>query len=192
MFNQFSNLENSKVHYETTGKEIIRQVKGKVHAFVSGVGTGGTLMGIGCCLKQKFKNVKVVAIEPEKMPMLSNGQIISQHKIEGIGDDFVPDLVDRNVIDEIFLINDNDAINMSKKIAKELGIGVGISSGANMIGAILENEKNNSNKLSDINIVTIFPDDNKKYMSTDLSSEEDEKNNNFISDKVKLLYYEII
>ena len=119
------------------------------------------------------------------MPIISTGKIISNHKIEGIGDDFVPDLVDKNAIDDIILVNDEDSINMSRKIAKDLGIGVGISSGANLIGSILLQEKINKP------IVTVFADDNKKYLSTDLAKDIC-YNKEFISNQIKLLRYENI
>lgn len=178
--NQFSNKDNFLAHYETTGKEILNQISELINGFVSGVGTGGTLMGIGQKLKEKYPNLIVTAIEPDKMPLISQGKILDQHKIEGIGDDFIPDLIDKNKINKILLINDDDAINMSRKLSKELGIGVGISSGANLLGGILlENDIHG-------NIVTIFPDDNKKYLSTELTNEID-LNPNFISNKVELL-----
>lgn len=178
--NQFSNKDNFLAHYETTGKEILNQISEPINGFVSGVGTGGTLMGIGQKLKEKYPNLIVTAIEPDKMPLISQGKILDQHKIEGIGDDFIPDLIDKNIINKILLINDDDAINMSRKLSKELGIGVGISSGANLLGGILlENDIHG-------NIVTIFPDDNKKYLSTELANEID-LNPNFISNKVELL-----
>lgn len=183
--NQFANEDNFLAHYETSGKEIIKQLPENVYGFVSGVGTGGTLMGIGKKLKEEFDNLKIVAIEPDKMPIISQGKIIEQHKIEGIGDDFVPELLDKSIIEDIILINDEDAINMSRLLAKELGLGVGISSGANLIGSILLNEKINKP------IVTIFADDNKKYLSTDLSKEID-KNPKFISNNIKLIGYEVI
>lgn len=122
--NQFSNEDNFLAHYETTAVEIINQVPEEIYGFVSGVGTGGTLMGTGKRLKEEFKELKIVAIEPDKMPMISGGKVIGNHKIEGIGDDFVPDLVDKKAIDDIILINDDDAINMARKLAKELGLGV--------------------------------------------------------------------
>ena len=178
--NQFSNKDNFLAHYETTGKEILNQISEPINGFVSGVGTGGTLMGIGQKLKEKYPNLIVTAIEPDKMPLISQGKILDQHKIDGIGDDFIPDLIDKNKINKILLINDDDAINMSRKLSKELGIGVGISSGANLLGGILlENDIHG-------NIVTIFPDDNKKYLSTELTNEID-LNPNFISNKVELL-----
>ena len=183
--NQFANKDNFLAHYETTAEEIIKQVPEKINGFVSGVGTGGTLMGTGKRLKEEFEDFKIVAIEPDKMPIISQGKAIAQHKIEGIGDDFVPDLVDKKAIDDIILVNDDDAINMSRKLARELGLGVGISSGANLIGSILLNEKINKP------IVTVFADDNKKYLTTDLAKDIDE-NINFISNKIKLKNYEVI
>ena len=183
--NQFENRDNYLAHYETTGEEILLQLPEKIGGFVSGVGTGGTLMGIGDKLKSKYKNMLITAIEPDKMPLLSGGKIIGLHKIEGIGDDFIPDLYDKNKVDKIIQINDDDAINMSRKIAKELGIGVGISSGANFIGSALLADE------IEENVVTVFADDNKKYLSTDLAKDID-TNNEYISNKIELLNYETI
>ena len=189
LVNQFSNIDNCKAHYETTGKEIIRDlekieknqkenISERIGGFISGVGTGGTLMGIGSRLKEKYKDIKIVALEPDKMPIISeekyrkekliekeNKSKKEQHKIEGIGDDFVPDLLNIEKIDDIILINDDDAIKMAKKVARELGIGVGISSGANLLGAIRLGYKLNKD------IITVFADDNKKYLSTELGNE---------------------
>jgi len=183
--NQFASRDNFLAHYETTAEEIIKQLPEEIYGFVSGVGTGGTLMGTGKRLKQQFKELKIVAIEPDKMPIISQGKTISQHKIEGIGDDFVPELVDRKAIDDIILVNDDDAINMSRRLAKELGLGVGISSGANLIGSILLNEK------IDKPVATVFADDNKKYLSTDLANDINEKEC-FISNQIKLIDYEVV
>lgn len=180
--NQFANKDNYLAHYETTAQEIINQLPEKVDAFVSGVGTGGTLMGTGKRLKEKFKEFQIVALEPEKMPMISKGKRIENHKIEGIGDDFVPALIEKEEIDDIILVNDDDAINMSRKLANELGLGVGISSGANIIASALWQNKNNKT------VVTVFADDNKKYLTTDLSKEI-RTDKNFISNKIKLINY---
>ena len=122
--NQFANPNNILAHYETTGVEIINQVPEKIGGFVSGVGTGGTLMGVGRRLKKQNRETIVAAIEPDKMPLLSKNRIIGNHKIEGIGDDFIPDLVDKNQIDKVIVLNDDDAINMARKLSRELGIGV--------------------------------------------------------------------
>lgn len=183
--NQFANKDNFLAHYETTGEEIINQVPEELFGFVSGVGTGGTLMGIGTKLKENFKDLKIIAIEPDKMPIISKGKVLGNHKIEGIGDEFVPDLIDKSKIDDIFLINDDDAINMSRKIAKELGLGIGISSGANFIGSVIANDK------IDKAICTVFADDNKKYLTTELSNEIN-SNPKFLSNQIKLENYEVI
>ena len=191
--NQFENEDNILAHYETTGKEILEQLKEKkIGGFVSGVGTGGTLMGIGKRLKETDNQIKIYALEAEKMPILSKGKILGQHKIEGIGDDFVPDIFKRNeniIEKDIILINDEDAINMARRLSKELGLGVGISSGANFIGAVLSQER--LEEYEEGNIVTVFADDNKKYLSTDLVNNM--KNNKyFMSNNVELLNYEEI
>ena len=191
--NQFENEDNILAHYETTGKEILEQLEGKkIGGFISGVGTGGTLIGIGKRLKETDNQIKIYALEPEKMPILSNGKILGQHKIEGVGDDFVPDIFKRNteiIEKDIVLINDEDAMNMARKLAKELGLGVGISSGANFIGAVLAQEKSEGNIKG--NMVTVFADDNKKYLSTDLGKTMI-KHTSFISNQVELLDYEIV
>ena len=181
LLNQFSNKYNVDAHYNTTAEEIIDKIE--VDAFVSGIGTGGTLIGIGKRLKEKY-NTDIYALEPDTMSLIKTGNI-SNHKIEGIGDDFIPDIVDLNLIKDVILVNDIDAINMSKKISRELGLGVGISSGANMIASILLKE------IGYNNVVTVFPDDNKKYLSTDLTKEIKLKDNN-ISSKIKLLDIEVI
>lgn len=183
--NQFSNKYNVLAHYETTAKEIIDTLGDKIGGFVSGVGTGGTLIGTGKRLKEFDENIKIYAMEPDKMPMLSQNKIITSHKIEGIGDDFIPDIVDKTLIDEIITVDDDDSINMSRKLAKDLGLGVGISSGANMLASVIAKENNEKA------IVTVFADDNKKYISTDLSKPID-TNSKYLSNKVDLLNYEFI
>ena len=183
--NQFKNKNNILAHYETTSKEIIEELNGNISGFVSGIGTGGTLIGVAKRLKQINEEVKIYALEPDKMPLLSQNKIIGNHKIEGIGDDFIPEIVDKKMIDKIILVNDEDSINMSKKMALDLGLGVGISSGANIIASILAKEENAGN------IVTVFPDDNKKYISTELSKPTD-TNKKFISNQVELLDYEFV
>ena len=183
--NQFANPYNVLAHYETTGKEIIDKLGEKIGGFVSGVGTGGTLIGVGKRIKEFDKKIKIYAMEPKKMPMLSQNKIISNHKIEGIGDDFIPNIVEKNLIDEVITVDDDDSVNMARIIALKLGIGVGISSGANMIASIIAKENN------DKEIVTVFPDDNKKYISTDLSKPIDE-NPEYISNKIEILNYEFV
>lgn len=183
--NQFENENNVLAHYETTSREIIEDLNGNISGFVSGIGTGGTLMGVAKRLKQINDDIKIYALEPDKMPLLSQNKIIANHKIEGIGDDFIPNIVDKKMIDKIILVNDDDSINMARKIALSLGIGVGISSGANMIASVLAKKENGGN------IVTVFPDDNKKYISTDLSKPIN-NNEKFISNQVQILDYKFV
>jgi cysteine synthase A len=183
--NQFENINNILAHYETTSREIVDELDGNISGFVSGIGTGGTIMGVAKRLKEINGDIKIYALEPDKMPLLSQNKIIANHKIEGIGDDFIPKIVNKQLIDKVILVNDDDSINMSRKIASSLGIGVGISSGANMIASVIAKEENLGN------IVTVFPDDNKKYISTDLSKQID-NNENFISNKVQILDYKFV
>ena len=183
--NQFENEDNVLAHFETTGEEIVQKLGNDIGGFVSGIGTGGTLIGVAKRLRKANKNVKIYALEPNIMPLLSQNKILGDHKIEGIGDDFIPKIVEGEKIDEIILVNDNDAINMARRLALNLGIGVGISSGANMIASVIAKEENKEN------IVTVFPDDNKKYLSTDLSKEI-ENNQEYISNQIKLLDYEFV
>lgn len=175
---QFDNLDNVEAHYNTTGKEITDKIK--VDAFISGIGTGGTLIGVAKKLKEKNKNVKIYALEPSNMSLIKNNTK-GEHKIEGIGDEFIPSIVNLDIIDDVILISDEEALEMAQKLSKELGIGVGISSGANMLAAIKLRE------LGYDNVVTIFPDDSKKYLSTDLTHNESNKLKNII-----LLDYENI
>lgn len=183
--NQFENEDNVLAHFETTGEEIVQKLGNNVGGFVSGIGTGGTLIGVAKRLRKANKDIKIYALEPNIMPLLSQNKILGAHKIEGIGDDFIPKIVEGEKLDEIILVNDDDAINMARKLALNLGIGVGISSGANMIASVIAKEENEGN------IVTVFPDDNKKYLSTDLSKEV-ENNEEYISNKIELLDYEFI
>lgn len=182
--NQFSNPNNLLAHFQTTGVEVIDRLK-KVDGFVSGIGTGGTLMGTASKIKEVNNNLVVCAVEPKELPILKDENSIGSHKIDGIGDDFIPELVDRDKIDVIYDISDEDAVNMSRLLSSKLGLGVGISSGCNFLGGVLLHEE------IDGNIVTVFPDDNKKYLSTDLSKQinKDEK---LISNKIKLISYEIV
>lgn len=178
LFNQFKSNDNVMAHYLTTGGEIINKIN--VSAFVSGIGTGGTLMGVGKRLKDYDSATDIYALEPDTMSIIKKG-VISSHKIEGIGDEFIPDIVDVSLIKDIILIEDDSAIEMSRKLAQKLGIGVGISSGANMLAAIyLKN-------LGYKNVVTVFPDDLKKYLSTDLSKKCSENLCN-----IELISYEVV
>ena len=180
---QFDNELNSEAQYFTTGQEIIDAVP-DVNAFVSGIGTGGTLMGVGKRLKDSNPNSKVFALEPSTLSILKMGMEEGSHLIEGIGDDFIPGIVDEDLIDDIVLIDDCDAINMSKRIAKELGLGIGISSGANFLAGVIMNR-------DDLKMATVFADDNKKYITTKLSEKIDE-NPKLLSNKVRLIGFEVI
>ena len=178
---QFENNLNIEAHYNTTAKEIFFSLP-TIDTFISGIGTGGTLMGVAKYLKEKDKNIKIIALEPNKMPLLSGGKIIGNHKIEGIGDDFIPQIVDKNYIDDIVVIDDEDAINMSRLLAKKLGLGVGISSGANFLASVLS---------SGNNVATVFADDFKKYLTTDLTKEIN-KDPKLLSNQIELLDMEVI
>ncbi|WP_407380256.1 PLP-dependent cysteine synthase family protein [Methanobrevibacter sp.] len=180
---QFDNPLNIEAQYKSTGQEIIDAVPG-VNAFVSGIGTGGTLMGVGKRLKDNDPSSKIFALEPSTLSILKMGMEEGSHLIEGIGDDFIPGIVDENLIDDIVLIDDCDAINMSKKIAKEFGLGVGISSGANFLASVIMDS-------DDLTIATVFADDSKKYITTRLSEISDE-NPKLLSNHIKLIDFEVI
>ena len=180
--NQFSNEQNIMAHYLTTGKEITDKIK--VDAFVSGIGTGGTLMGIAKRIKEQNPQALIYGLEPENMTLIKENKV-GTHKIEGIGDEFIPEIVDTNILTDVILVNDDDAINMSKKLSKELGLGVGISSGANFLVAVQIQEILNKN------VVTVFPDDLKKYLSTDLAK-DNKIEENCISNSIKLIDFEEI
>ena len=180
---QFDNELNVEAQYKTTGQEILDDVP-DVNAFVSGIGTGGTLMGIGKRLKDNNPDSKVFALEPSTLSILKMGMEEGSHMIEGIGDDFIPGIVDEDLIDDIVLIHDCDAINMSKRIANEFGLGIGISSGANFLASVIMDNEN-------LKIATVFPDDNKKYITTRLSEKIDD-NPELISNSIKLLDFKVI
>ena len=180
---QFDNKLNVEAQYKTTGQEIIDAIP-DINAFVSGIGTGGTLMGIGKKLKENNPDSKVFALEPSTLSILKMGMVEGSHMIEGIGDEFIPGIVEKDLIDDIVLIDDLDAINMAKRIAKEFGLGIGISSGANFLASVIMDN-------SDLKIATVFPDDNKKYITTKLSEEIDE-NPELLSNKIKLISMKVI
>jgi cysteine synthase len=164
---QFENQHNCQAHYTGTAPEIAVQLQSihKIpHAFVAGVGTGGTIMGIGNYLRTLYPTIKIHPLEPEESPTFSTGYKVGSHRIQGISDEFIPEIVKLNELNAIVQASDSDAILIAQKLAAELGIAVGISAGANIVGAIkLQNQLG-----ADATIVTILCDSNKKYLSTDL------------------------
>lgn len=168
---QFENRYNEEAHEKTTGMEIWKQL-GKAglipDAFVAGVGTGGTVMGVGRRLKSHNPLIKIHPLEPAESPTLTTGYKVGSHRIQGISDEFIPEIVKLNELDEVIQANDGDSIIMAQKLAKELGLAVGISSGANVIGAIKLKQKLGVEAV----VVTLLCDSNKKYLSTDLVKEE--------------------
>jgi len=174
-------------HAATTGPEIWWQLRFrgmKPDAFIAGVGTGGTIMGAGSFLKQMNPKIKLHPLEPASSPTLSTGHKVGKHRIQGISDEFIPAIVDLKALDEIVAVDDGDAILMAQKLATEIGLGVGISSGANFIGAVKVREMMGDDAV----VVTVLADDNKKYLSTDLLGEEPVKDG-FLSSEIKLECY---
>lgn len=182
---QFSNEDNTQAHYITTGPEIwwqMQSVYRKPDVFVAGVGSGGTIMGVSKFLKSMNPHAICCPLEPANSPTLSTGHKVGKHRIQGISDEFIPSIVKLEELNEIVAVDDGDAIIMAQKLAAQLGLGVGISSGANFLGALMQLEKHGN----DTSVVTIFCDSNKKYLSTDLLKEEPVKEG-FLSVDVKLL-----
>ena len=164
---QFVNPANARAHQETTGPEIWEDLNGKVDIFVAGVGTGGTITGCGKFLKEKNPQIKIVAVEPKNSPLLSQGKS-GPHNLQGIGANFVPEILDRTVIDEIITVEEKDAYAFARKLAREEGYLAGITSGAALYtAALLSGKEENKGK----NIVVILPDSGERYLSTVLFSE---------------------
>lgn len=171
---QFENCYNAEAHQKTTGREIWHQLASNgimPDAFVAGVGTGGTVMGVGAVLKMFNPKVKIHPLEPAESPTLSTGHKVGSHRIQGISDEFIPAIVNLNKLDEVIQASDGDAIIMAQKLSKQLGLAVGISSGANIIGAIKLREELGHQAI----VVTLLCDSNKKYLSTDLVKDEPAK-----------------
>jgi len=182
---QFSNDENAQAHFESTGPEIWWQLDAHgltPDAFVAGVGTGGTVMGVGRFLRQRKPSVKIHPLEPSNSPTMSTGHKVGKHRIQGISDEFVPPILHLDELDEILAVDDGDAILMAQKLATQLGLGVGISSGANLLGALEAQNRLGPKAI----VVTILCDSNKKYLSTDLLREEPVKPG-FLSPEVELV-----
>lgn len=160
MPHQFDNLSNPQVHKETTAKEILSQVRGEIDAFVAGVGTGGTITGVGEVLKEHNPNIKIFAVEPKSSAVLS-GQKPGSHKIQGIGAGFIPKILNRAIIDEVILVSDVDAYQQTKRLAREEGLLCGTSSGAALYASLQVAKRLGKGKT----VVTVFPDRGERYFS---------------------------
>ncbi len=161
---QFDNPANPEIHRKTTAEEIWRDTDGKLDIFIAGVGTGGTITGVGEILKNRMPSIKMIAVEPDDSPVLSGGTP-GPHKIQGIGAGFVPNVLNRDIIDEVITVGNNDSMKTSRSLAREEGIFGGISTGANVFAAIqVAQRPENAGKL----IVTVSPDTGERYLSTEL------------------------
>ena len=181
---QFSNDANPEAHEATTGREILDQLalSGRTpDAFVAGVGTGGTVMGVGRCLRARNAAVRIHPVEPAESPTLSTGRKNGRHRIQGISDEFIPAVVKLHELDTIVPVHDGDAIVMAQMLARDLGLGVGISSGANLVAALAIQD----DMPEDAVVVTVFPDSNKKYLSTGLLRDEPIRDG-FVSQQTEL------
>jgi cysteine synthase len=187
---QFSNDANVEAHEITTGPEISAQLENaglRPDAFVAGVGTGGTVMGVGRFLRSKNPNVRIHPVEPSESPTLSTGRKIGKHRIQGISDEFIPAIMDLSALDKIISVSDGDSILMAQKLGRKLGLAVGVSSGCNFLAAVNVQEQLGPHAV----VATVFPDDNRKYLSTDLLREEPCKES-FMTPQIELLSLETI
>ncbi|MGD9562307.1 MAG: PLP-dependent cysteine synthase family protein [Pyrinomonadaceae bacterium] len=187
---QFSNSANTDAHYEGTGREIWFQLKnhGLVpDAFVAGVGTGGTIMGVARYLREQKPEVRAHPLEPSESPTLSTGTKVGKHRIQGVSDEFIPAIVELDKLDPVISVSDGDSIIMAQKLARKLGLAVGISAGANFLGALTA-----QNDLGPTAVVaTVFADSNKKYLSTDLVNDEPPRDG-YLSTEVELIDFDTI
>jgi len=184
---QFENEYNAEAHEKTTGPEIWKQLDNihlKPSAFVAGVGTGGTVMGMYNYLKAQNDKIKVHPLEPKESPTLTTGYKIGSHRIQGISDEFIPAIVQLDQLDHIVQASDGDAILMAQQMARKLGVAVGISSGANILGAIQVQQQMGSDAV----VVTVLSDSNKKYLSTDLVNKEHVRKD-YLTPDIKLIDY---
>jgi cysteine synthase A len=182
---QFSNEANTHAHERTTGPEIFTQLRGLnlvPDAFVAGVGTGGTVMGVGRCLKERTPHVRIHPVEPVESPTLTAGHKIGHHRIQGVSDEFVPAIVNLSELNAVIAVSDGDAILMAQSLASHAGLGVGISSGANFLAAVMAQEELGKDAV----VVTVFPDDNKKYLSTALLQDEPVKKG-YLTPEIELM-----
>ena len=181
---QFDNIRNCEAHAKATGPEIVAQLSQLQlfpDAFVAGVGTGGTVMGVGAFLRNINKNVKIHPLEPANSPTMTTGYKVGKHRIQGISDEFIPSIVKLDELDEVVQVDDGDSIIMAQKLARTMGLGVGISSGGNFLGSVQL-----QNKMGDDAVVTtVFADDSKKYLSTDYAQIEPVKDG-FLSTEIEL------
>ena len=185
---QFANEANAEAHEKTTGPELWWQLffnSITPDAFVAGVGTGGTIMGVGSFLKQRNPKIRVHPLQPAESPTLSTGHKVGQHRIQGISDEFIPSILHLAELDSVVSVHDGDAILMAQKLGASLGLAVGISAGANFLGALMVQDEMGGEAV----VTTVFPDDNKKYLSTDLLRDEPVKDG-YLSSEVELLSYQ--
>jgi cysteine synthase A len=185
---QFSNAANVEAHEKTTGPELWWQLHFNSiapDAFVAGVGTGGTIMGVGRFLRQQKTEIRLHPVEPAESPTLSIGHKIGHHRIQGISDEFIPSIVELDKLDTVVGVHDGDAILMAQKLAASLGLAVGISSGANFIGALRVQDELGVDAV----VTTVFPDDSKKYLSTDLLRGEPVRDG-YLTPEVEFTHYQ--
>lgn len=160
---QFSNPANVRIHQETTGPELVEQMEGKIDAFVAGIGTGGTITGVGRVLKEKFPGIHIVAVEPSASAVLSGGQP-GPHKIQGLGAGFTPEILDTEIYDEVITVDNEEAFQWARRMAREEGVLGGISSGAAVLAALKIARRLGAGK----RVVAVIPSNGERYLTTDL------------------------